>query len=286
MAETSAHADESFNDATVASVAVVGCGLIGASVAKALWKRGCTVFVRDTNQVHAELLVKESVATPWDGQRVDVVVVATPPGAVVGAVQSAHSMCPSATITDVASVKGSVMSALAGMPGATRFVGGHPLAGGASTGPADASADLFVGKPWVVVPGDHSDDDAVQWVHAIARWCGAIPMRFSAAEHDQVLGLTSHAVQVVASAVAGQLLKLDAGRVVLSGPALREVTRVAASDAQLWQEILLLNAADVAPHLRAIAQVLLDVATAMESGDTDVVAEFMYRGNEGRRLLG
>ncbi|NBO45603.1 MAG: prephenate dehydrogenase/arogenate dehydrogenase family protein [Actinobacteria bacterium] len=285
-ASDEASGDVTGSHATASSVAIVGCGLIGASVAKALSQQGCTIFVSDTNPEHMDLLVKENVVTPWRGQRVDVVVVATPPSAVAEVVQAAHAMCPTAVITDVTSVKSAVASALAGKPGAARFVGSHPLAGGTGTGPESANADLFIGKPWAIVPNSESDGDAVQWVHRVVRWCGAIPLQMSAAEHDRVLALTSHAVQVVSSAVAGQLLKLDADQVALSGPALRDVTRIAASNAQLWQEILMLNSAEVAPHLRALAKELLDVATALESGDTAAMIEFMQRGNEGRRLLG
>ena len=266
-------------------VAVIGCGLIGGSVAAALAKFGCTVFVSDIDAAHEAKVREQTRAQSWRGETVEIVVVATPPNMVVDTALEAHRQVPDAVITDVASVKSDIVNAMASSAAGPVFVGGHPIAGGASPGPADSSADMFHDKTWIITPSSGSATQAVALVAALAQWCGARPTTMSAEDHDQVLALTSHAVQVVSSAVAGELLNFGSQSANLSGPALRDVTRVAASDPDLWTEILTGNASAVAPHLHALAARLGEVARALESGDAAAITEFMRRGSEGRSLL-
>jgi len=268
-----------------ARVAVVGCGLMGTSVAMALQQAGCTVFLDDLHRAHQEAARQRSGGAVWAGEQVDLVVVATTPDAVVDAVLAAHESCPSAALTDVASVKAAIVEQVAAGPAGHRFVGGHPMAGSAASGPEHAQPDLFHGRPWILTPHAETDADAVAWATAAARWCGARVETLDPQRHDAVVARVSHAVQVLASAAAAGLLALDPAEAALSGPALREVTRVAASDAGMWRDILTANSGPVSAVLTELAASLSSVARLLETGDAAAVEAFLRSGNAGRRLV-
>src|SRR5699024_7091608 len=121
------------------------------------------------------------------------------------------------------------------------FVGGHPVAGRERSGPVAARADLFAGRPWVLVPGQAAPS-AVAAVRQLVAAAGAVPIEMTAAEHDAALAAVSHLPQLVASALAGSLLPLPDGAVGLAGQGLRDTIRIAASDPALWAEIAVANA--------------------------------------------
>lgn len=268
-----------------ARIAIVGCGLIGTSVALALADAGCAVFLDDVDVAHREIARQRSGGAAWEGEPVDVIVIAAPPGVVAEAVLGGYEKCPSAAITDVASVKASIVERVAAGPAARRFVGGHPMAGSADSGPERAQADLFRGRPWILTPHPHSDGDAVAWATVLAQWCGARVEMLHAGRHDEVVARVSHAVQVLSSAAAAGLLALDPDEAALSGPAMRDVTRVASSDAALWRDILTLNSEPVAEVLTDIAERLSSVARQLQAGDAAGVEAFLRTGNAGRQLL-
>jgi prephenate dehydrogenase len=135
-------------------------------------------------------------------------------------------------------------------------------------------------------------------VRELAVLCGAEPVVMAPLEHDRAVALVSHLPQVAASAVAAQLLAAGAeGASRLAGPGLQDTTRIAASDAALWIEVLRGNAAHVAPLVRALSHDLAGVAAALDAlaegrdaeggarPSLEVVAELLRRGAEGRRLV-
>jgi prephenate dehydrogenase len=144
----------------------------------------------------------------------------------------------------------------------TTFVPGHPLSGRERSGPAAARAELFLGRPWVLCTGPGIPEAALAAAGALARACGAEPVRASAAEHDAWVALVSHAPHVVSAAMAARLAEAPGGALALAGQGLRDVTRIAAGDSGLWAQILAANAAPVA---RVLAAVAADLAAAAES---------------------
>jgi prephenate dehydrogenase len=116
-----------------------------------------------------------------------------------------------------------------------------------------ADPDLFEGRPWVRTPGPRSGADALARAEALVELCRAELVVTTPARHDVAVALVSHAPQVVASLMAAQLAEADADLVGLAGPGIRDVTRVAGSDPQMWTSILTSNAAAVLPVLDAFA---------------------------------
>jgi prephenate dehydrogenase len=198
---------------------------------------------------------------PGSGNPADITVIAVPPDAVAATLAAAQARGLARWYTDVASVKSEPLAQAAGLRcDLAAFVPGHPLAGRERSGPAAARADLFLGRPWVVCHGAGIPDAGVAVIAALARACGAEPVLAGPAEHDAWVALVSHAPHVVSAAMAARLIEARDGALALAGQGLRDVTRIAAGDTRLWEQILAANAAPVADVLAAVGADLIAVA--------------------------
>lgn len=275
---------------------IVGTGLIGTSLGIAVSRQDYAVTLSDaspTAQRLAEDLGAGRIATDDDDPQL--VVVAAPPDVTARCVADALHRWPRAVVTDVASVKAAVLTELAEQVTPTelaRYVGGHPMAGRERSGAAAARADLFQGRTWVVVPHPGSDPAAVREVVRLARHTGASVAVMDAAAHDEAVAAVSHVPQVVASLVAAQLVHRPESDLGLAGQGLRDVTRIAGSDARLWTQILAGNAAamraaltSVHDRLGAVIAALAALEGGERSGALKVLAELIQDGNLGHRQI-
>ncbi len=279
-------------------VHVVGTGLIGASLAIALTRRGVDVTLEDASPTAAALAsdLGGGRLAPDDRVSPQLVVVATPPDVTAAVVADALARWPAAHVTDVASVKGAVLAGLEarGVP-TERYVGSHPMAGRERSGAVAARADLFEGRAWVISPGPCTAPDAVALVREAAEAVGAAVSVLGPTEHDAAVAAVSHVPQVLSSLVAARLEGLPDSAVALAGQGLRDVTRIAASDPQLWTQILAGNAAAVATVLRGVAADLDAVVDALDrlgdgaerpaAGARAVLARAIAAGNAGHARI-
>ncbi|MGE3276222.1 MAG: prephenate dehydrogenase [Vicinamibacterales bacterium] len=253
------------------TVAVIGLGLIGLSVAGAARRRWPGVRIVGVDQPgvlrHPAVVTTVDVGAtaPAASQDADLVVVATPVDVTVGLLPALASVLPPDTpVVDTASLKGPVVAA-AGASGLRGFIGGHPMAGNAGQGPGAASADLFDGRPWILT--GRRDAAAAGAIAAFVEGLGArVAWLDDAATHDRLMAAISQVPQVVASAlmvVVGE--SAGAQGLGLAGPGLRDTTRLAASPAGLWEGLLPANAGNVAPLLRALADLLRQTADTLET---------------------
>jgi prephenate dehydrogenase len=173
---------------------------------------------------------------------------------------------------------------------AAHFVGTHPMAGRERSGPGAARADLFEGRPWVIVESE-AEPDSLARAHALVSLCGGVAVTMDAAEHDTAVALVSHVPQVAATLVAARLAEGPEDALTLTGQGLRDVTRVAASDPDLWIDVLAANAdpvAQILTELRADVDsaiaALHELADDPEWGRTSL-RELLIRGNAGRARL-
>ncbi len=270
-------------------VLVIGAGLIGGSIGLALRRKGIEVFLEDADSQSLATAVSMGVGRDADtlaqsGAVPSIVVVAVPPTSAGTVLAQATKRFPAATVTDVTSVKASVLehARLAGAD-MERVVGGHPMAGRETAGAASSRADLFDDRMWILTAPETAQSDRIEQVRQLAELCGAIPHDMTAEDHDVAVALISHVPQVLSSALAGQLASAPEGHVVIAGQGLRDMTRIAGSDSQLWSEILSANSTNVQGVLRGLMSTLellqdeLSRATATES-----VRKFLERGGEGR----
>jgi prephenate dehydrogenase len=196
----------------------------------------------------------------------DTVVLAAPVDAILQLIPRLRALAPRALLLiDVGSTKSAIVREAA-RAGLDRFVGGHPMAGGTSTGPGEARADLFDGRPWFLVRGSALEEPvarARRFVEAL----GGTPIEFSdhGEEHDRVVAAISHLPQVVATALLARVGEA-VGRKGLAwaGNGLRDTTRLAASSPDTWRGILATNAAALAPLLRALAADVAAIADRLD----------------------
>ena len=167
----------------------------------------------------------------------------------------------------------------------SRFVPGHPLAGREVSGPGAARADLFADRVWAFTPTPSTDPERVANVADLVATLGAVPVVTTAVAHDRAVALTSHTPQVVASLVAAGLKPLGDVEVRLSGQGLRDVTRLAASDPDLWTEILTSNAAPVAEALGGLIDRLAEVRDGLVAGEAARVRSALADGVDGHRKV-
>lgn len=269
-------------------VLIVGTGLLGTSVALALRSVGADVWLTDRDDRTLALAVDRGAGTPGPPPRpVDLCVLAVPPAAVADVLCDAQRAGYAAAYTDVASVKAVPLRAATELGcDLSTFVGGHPMAGAERSGPQAARADLFTGRPWVLTPTPATSPAALGAARALALACGAEPVVLSPDEHDRAVAVVSHVPHLLAALAAARLADAPAALVALAGQGVRDVTRVAASDPDLWVGILSANAGPVAEVLDAVAADLARVAAALRAPAVDdAVRDLLVRGRTGRGRL-
>ena len=271
-------------------VRIVGTGLIGTSLGIALSRRGHAVTLSDPSPT-AVALARDlgAGALPDDTEDPELVVVAAPPDVAGAVVAKELDRWPDAVVTDVASVKVAVLRDVEGAGGdTTRYAGSHPMAGRERSGAVAARGDLFDGRAWVVVPHAASSERAVALVTHVGVEAGGTVSVMSPEDHDAAVAVVSHVPQVAASLVASRLRAVTDAAAGLSGSGIRDVTRIAASDPQLWTQILAGNAAAVRDVLTALRTDLDEVIGALDQlaygdsrGALEVVNRTVGHGNVG-----
>jgi prephenate dehydrogenase len=269
-------------------VEVVGAGLIGTSVGLVCRRLGLDVILRDTSEENVRTASGLGAGRPaGPGDHPQLVVVAVPPSAIADAVVDALERT-GAVVTDVGSVKAAPLEAVAARVGArelARYVGSHPMAGSERSGPLAASAALFDGRPWAVTPHVGAGADAVGLVEALVLECGATPVVMDPTDHDRAVARTSHLPHLAAVLVAGRLAHAPAEHLALSGQGVRDVTRVAASDPDLWRQILGSNSEAVLDLLAEVRGDLDTLMAAVESGSGEDLVAILALGNAGTAAI-
>jgi len=274
----------------LSSLAIVGTGLIGASVALAA-KRIGILDVRgfdpdeealagavERGAVEAAGSVGEAVGD------VELVVVAAPVARLAASVAEVLE-ASSGTVTDVGSTKGAVVRAARSD---ARFIGGHPVCGSEARGPANARAELFDGATWFLTPVAQTDPERYRKLHAFVSAVGAVPVAVDPDAHDRLVALTSHLPHALANLLVNQAggMRIDGHEpLAAAGGSLRDMTRVAGANPRIWIDIFLDNAAAVreslAEHRRRIEQ----LESALESGDAGFLARWIAEASGNRRRM-
>jgi prephenate dehydrogenase len=275
----------------VGRVAIVGTGLIGASVGLAAARGGAVVTGWDPDPAALAAAVERgAVAAAGSLEEAlagaELAVVAAPIAALPGEVAAVLAAAgEETTVTDVGSTKASVVAAAASSP---RFVGGHPICGSEARGAEHASAGIFEGATWFLTPTAQTDPARHRLVHGFVAELGAIPIAIDPVAHDRLVALTSHVPHVLANVFINQA---GASRVegheplANAGGSLRDMTRIAGANPRIWTDIFLDNADAVrealAEHRRRIEQ----VEAALEQGDAGFLARWIGEASQNRRRM-
>ncbi|HEX4058499.1 MAG TPA: prephenate dehydrogenase [Galbitalea sp.] len=274
---------------TVGPVRIVGAGLLGSSIGLALRALGIDVILSDISPTTVRLAIDYGAGrAAHAGDAPALIVVCVPPDVVAQTVAAELAAYPDALVTDVASVKLAPLGELRALGAdVSRYVGSHPMAGRERGGAISARADLFVGRPWVIANHDgianrRAADSAIE---ALALDLGAAPVAMDAAEHDRSVALVSHVPQVISTLLAKRLVDASDASVGLAGQGIRDTTRIAGSQPDLWVQILDANSEQVVSVLesyRADLTVLIDALSDPSApGARRAIAENLAAGNAG-----
>jgi len=271
------------------TIAIVGVGLIGGSIALAAKSRGAAQSVigvgRDAQRIDQarrrgiidEGLVDLAAAV----RRADLVVFCTPVDRIVAGVREAAATCREGTlVTDAGSVKGCIARELAsGLPIGIEFVGSHPLAGSEQQGFEHADLRLFENRVCVVTPLATSPRSAVERIAAFWKALGANVVEMSPEAHDTALAETSHLPHLVAAALAAALSP-DNSALAASG--FRDTTRIASGDPDLWTAIFLGNGRQILASLTKFDQLLSEFRQALELDDAQALKKLLVAAKMSR----
>jgi prephenate dehydrogenase len=261
---------------------VLGTGLLGASLGLALRSRGWHVAGWDPDASALEEAMQRGAfdEASDEGEITDVslVFLASPPDAVTATLRE---MRTDVLVSDVASVKTSVVSAARHLP---HFVGGHPMAGGETSGAALASSSLFHGATWVLT-SEGADPDDMMTMESIVSSFGANPVVMTAEDHDVAVARVSHLPHVLAAALMS-LASADGSSMGLAGGGFRDLTRIAAADSGWWTEVLASNAQHVAASIDELEVALESWKKSMLEGRHQDLATALDAARRARLDLG
>ena len=277
------------------SVALIGTGLIGASIGLALRRVSVVVRGYDHDAARADAALALGALDAVAGSVADVVagaeltVVAVPVGHVADVVLDALD-AGAVLVTDVGSVKAPVVAAVeAARPDlAPRFVGGHPMAGSEQEGLAGAAADLFVGATWVLTPTPRTDPDVFAAVRSWVAAFGAEPLAVTPELHDALVAVVSHVPQLAASTlmnVASAGSEEHAVMLRLAAGGFRDMTRIASSHPAIWPDICLANRDAIVGALDRYLDELTRVRAIVAGGERADLLELLESARSARRNL-
>ncbi|MBZ6077707.1 prephenate/arogenate dehydrogenase family protein [Microvirga puerhi] len=278
-------------------VALVGLGLIGSSIARAvrhLNLAGTIVAIDQDEGVVARVkelgLAEEATTDAAAGVAdADLVVICVPVGA-YGAVAAAisKSLKPGAIISDVGSVKASVIAQVQPhLPQGVFFVPAHPVAGTEHSGPDAGFSTLFFNRWCILTPPEGTPDEAVERVREFWSAMGSNVEVMTAQHHDLVLAITSHVPHLIAYNIVGTAADLETVTqsevIKFSAGGFRDFTRIAASDPTMWRDVFLHNREAVLEMLGRLNEDIALLARAIRWGEGDKLFELFTRTRAIRR---
>ncbi|MFD4293739.1 prephenate dehydrogenase [Rhodococcus sp. NPDC058505] len=276
-------------ESTATPVCVLGLGLIGGSLLRAAVAAGRQAWGWNRSAGPAD----EARADGFDAgtdlraaliRAADtdaIVVIAVPEPALDGVLTQVAAHAPACTLTDVISVKGSVLAAVRRHGLAARFAGGHPMAGTAESGWSAGFPGLFDGAAWVVAAEDDTAPDAWTRVARLALDCGSVVVPACAAEHDSAVARISHLPHLLAEALAVTAAAGGDLALALAAGSYRDGTRVAGTAPALVRAMCEANAPALTVALDEALALLTEARRALaESGSTETLVEAGYRARQ------
>lgn len=277
-------------------VALIGLGLIGGSISLAARRAGAAGRVvgyarsAETRETARRIgLCDEIFETPAEAVAgADLVILCVPIGAMRAvADEIAPHLTDGAVVSDVGSVKGAVVEALADLPGHVHVVPAHPLAGTEHSGPESGFAELFDNRHCIVTPLPGGDEAAKDRLASFWRALGALVDDMDPAHHDLVLAVTSHAPHLIAYTMVGvadDMRRVTQSEVInYSAAGFRDFTRIAASDPTMWRDVFLNNREATLEILGRFTEELFALQRAIRTGDGGQLFDYFTRTRAIRR---
>ena len=279
-------------------IALIGLGLINSSLARVLRQRarpapeivGCARSQATLDKATALGFVDRVTLDPAEAvEGCDLVVLGTPVGTFASlAAQIGPHLAEGAIVTDVGSVKGAVIAAVAPhVPAGVHLIPGHPVAGTEYSGPEAGFAELFEGRWCILTPPEDAAPAAVERIAALWRMAGMTVELMDIEHHDVVLAITSHLPHLIAYNIVGTVTDLEEETkeevFKYAAAGFRDFTRIAASDPVMWRDIFLNNRGAVLEMLGRFSEDLTALQRAIRRGDGAYLETLFTRTRAIRR---
>lgn len=275
------------------SVAIVGLGLMGASMAWKL-KRDATasqiwgvVHRQETGEKALKRGIVDRISTWEEAQSADILILATPARTIVKQIEEISGK--PGLVMDLGSTKGTIVQAMEMLPEGVQAVGGHPMCGKETSGIDAADPELYQGCTFVLVPTSRTNEDAMETARELALSLGSRPLVLDADRHDRLVAVISHLPYAVSAALmwlASDLSEEDEAVLEVASSGFRDTSRLAASDARMMKDILLTNREKVLDLLETYQEYISRLAKALESGDEKSLLELLRSIRESRMAWG
>jgi cyclohexadieny/prephenate dehydrogenase len=280
-------------------ITLIGIGLIGSSIARAIKAKGLatTVTISSRSQETLDRAQELELGTDYvldAGKAVmgaDLVIVSVPVGASGKVAEEiAPHLKPGAIVTDVGSTKASVVAQmLPHIPKGVHFIPGHPLAGTEHSGPDAGFAELFQGRWCILTPVHGTDKDAKRRLAGFWEALGSKVDEMDTEHHDKVLAIVSHLPHIIAYNIVGTADDLETVTesevIKYSASGFRDFTRLAASDPTMWRDVCLHNKDAILEMLARFSEDLAYLQRAIRWGDGEKLFDLFTRTRAIRRSI-
>lgn len=274
-------------------LAIVGTGLIGASVGLAAKHAGVTQVSGWDPDAGALAVAAERQAVDRSAgsleealENAELALVAAPVASLRGQVAvTLDASPPACTVTDVGSTKAGICESA---PDRVRFIGGHPVCGSEARGPEHASGELFQGATWFLTPVTETDPARYRTLHAFVSALGAVPVAVAPQAHDRLLAITSHLPHALANLLlnhAGTTTVNGHEALDAAGGSLKDMTRVAGANPRIWVDIFLENADELRASLGEHRRRAAELERALAERDAGYLARWIGEAAANRRQL-
>lgn len=273
-------------------IAIIGFGLIGGSIALAVrrrWPPAVIIAVDRHEVVQAAMRMNAADAGGNDlaaASGADLILLAAPVRTNIELLAALEAHVPGdALVTDVGSTKRDMAAAARRLPERLRYIGGHPLSGGAAGGVAEARADLFEGRPWILTPAGTVREQDLAMLSSFTAALGGTVQVMTPEAHDTLFAYVSHLPQLTVAALM-RVVGEHAGEegLALAGPGLRDTTRLATSPSDIWRDIAATNPDRIGAAIDDLIAVLQELKPAAADGGTAIDRTFASAA-QWRRVL-
>jgi cyclohexadieny/prephenate dehydrogenase len=278
-------------------IALIGIGLIGSSISHASRRAGLAKSIVGSARTASTVetakrlrLIDHGYSSAKDAANgADLVILCVPVGMCGPITQEiAPVLKPGAILTDVGSVKGSIVRDMSPhVPKGVHFVAGHPIAGTEQSGPESGFAELFDGRWCILTPEPHTDPAAVEKLKTFWEKLGSMVEVMTPEHHDMVLAITSHLPHLIAYNTVNTAAHLervtDSEVIKFSAGGFRDFTRIAASDPTMWRDVFLNNKEAVLEMLGRFSEDLTALQRAIRFGDGETLFKLFSEARTVRR---
>jgi prephenate dehydrogenase len=267
-------------------VSIIGLGLIGGSISRALNERmGIkNIIAIDKNPKDLDIALKDGYITEAFTQlnnqvfESDIIFICTPVKFTMEYIKLlAGNVKPGCIITDVASTKGEIVNYVNSLENPPCFVGGHPMAGTEKSGFEAGFVHLFENAYYILTPTKSSTDSAINLLSEIVKGIGAIPIKLDADEHDIITATISHVPHVIAFALVNLVKTSDShdGKMqLLAAGGFKDITRIASSSPQMWESVVLSNKEKIITIINKLIESLNKINEYIDSNNSQNIYSF------------